>query len=311
MTWLWIPITIFAAAAQTARNAAQRGLIQSAGTLGATLVRFLYGLPFAALWLLILHFNMADPAPGDAPVFSPAYIGWIAMGGVAQLLATAFLLMAMQTRSFAVATAYSKTEVLQVALFGFLLLGEGLGPWSMLAIALSAVGVVLLSLKPAAQAGEAVTPGRWWSALFSPAALYGVAAGGGFALSAVGYRGAALLHPEWSPFYSGAFNLVWAQSIQTLLLGGWLLARKPEVLRVVMREWRLSLTAGALGATSSIGWFTAFAMRNAADVRALSLVEVLFSYFISRRVFKEKAGGLELAGMGLLMAGLVVLVLSA
>ena len=128
MTWLWMPITIAAAVFQTARNAAQRGLVKSAGTLGATLVRFLYGLPFTALWLGILHLCMDAPMGGTAPMFSPAFFGWITMGGIAQLGATALLLMAMESRSFAVAVAYSKTEVLQVGLFGWVLLGDVLGP---------------------------------------------------------------------------------------------------------------------------------------------------------------------------------------
>lgn len=308
MTWLWMPITIAAAVFQTARNAAQRGLVKSAGTLGATLVRFLYGLPFTALWLGILHLCMDAPMGGAAPMFSPAFFGWITMGGIAQLGATALLLMAMESRSFAVAVAYSKTEVLQVGLFGWVLLGDALGAASLVAIGLSATGVIMMSLKPGAAGAPA---GSIWSEWFSPAALYGVAAGGLFGLSAIGYRGAALLHPDWSPFYSGPFNLLWTQAIQSLLLGGWLLARNRAALVAVTREWRLSVSAGFLGATASVGWFTAFAMRNAADVRALSLVEVLFGWFISRRVFKEKVARMELAGMGVLLVGLVVLILGA
>ncbi len=310
MTWLWIPISLLAAVLQTARNAAQRGLIKSAGTLGATLVRFLYGLPFAAAWLAALHYHQ-PPAISEAhPAVTLPFLMWVGMGGVAQLFATAFLLLAMQTRSFAVATAYSKTEVLQVALFSVVLLSEAVSPASMVAISISVIGVMLLSVKPAEQVGGDGTR-KWWSDWLSPAAFYGIAAGGLFGLSAVGYRGAALLHPEWTPFYSGAFNLVWAQSIQTVLLGGWLLMKNRQALVTVVREWKLSLAAGFLGATASAGWFTAFAMRNAAEVRALSLVEVLFGFFISHRLYKEKTEGREIAGMVLLLAGLLVLVLAA
>jgi len=310
MTWLWIPISLLAAVLQTARNAAQRGLIKSAGTLGATLVRFLYGLPFAAAWLAALHYHQPPVISETHPAVTLPFLMWVGMGGVAQLFATAFLLLAMQTRSFAVATAYSKTEVLQVALFSVVLLAEVVSPASMMAISISVIGVMLLSVKPAEQVGGDGTR-KWWSDWLSPAAFYGIAAGGLFGLSAVGYRGAALLHPEWSPFYSGAFNLVWAQSIQTVLLGGWLLVKNRQALVTVVREWKLSLAAGFLGATASAGWFTAFAMRNAAEVRALSLVEVLFGFFISHRLYKEKTEGREIAGMVLLLVGLLVLVLAA
>ncbi len=309
MTWLWIPITLFAAAAQTARNAAQRGLIKTAGTLGATLVRFLYGLPFAAAWLAILH--ITHPQPDTAPVITTPFLLWITLAAVAQIIATALLLLAMQSRSFAVATAYAKTEVLQVALLAFMLLAERISTASMIAIVLSVAGVVMLSVKPDTLAGDAPVRNPWWSSWLSPAAAYGIAAGGLFGLTAVGYRAAALLHPDWSPFYAGAYNLVWAQSIQTLLLGGWLLARNRQALSSALREWRLSLSAGALGTAASAGWLTAFAMHSAAEVRALSLVEVLFSYLVSHRLLKEKAEKRELAGMGLLLMGLVVLVMAA
>jgi drug/metabolite transporter (DMT)-like permease len=299
MNWLWIPITLTAALLQTARNAAQRGLVKTAGTLGATLVRFLYGLPFTLVFLLLLEHFLPQPAHSG---ISTAFVAWITFGAVAQLFATALMLLAMQSSSFAVATALIKTEVLQVALFGFVLLSETLTHGAMAAVCLSVAGVLMLSVKPAAASM------RTW---LSSAALYGIAAGGLFALSAVGYRGAALLHPGWSPFYNGAYNLVWAQSIQTLLLGGWLLVRNRGALVAAMREWRLSLAAGFLGAAGSFGWFTAFAMRPAVDVRALSLVEVLFGYLVSHRLLKEKTERRELLGMVLLVMGLVVLVLSA
>ena len=71
---LWIPVTLFAAFAQTLRNAAQRNLVASLGTMGATLVRFLYGLPFALLWLAAVHHVGGFPYPSANWTF----VGWIA-----------------------------------------------------------------------------------------------------------------------------------------------------------------------------------------------------------------------------------------
>src|SRR5262249_31788153 len=115
-SWLWIPITLCAALAQTLRNAAQRQLTKSLGTLGATLVRFLYGLPFALLGLggvpLIGGYALATP--------NLAFAGWVVLGGLAQITATALLLRVMQERNFTLGVAYSKSELIQVAVFGFL-----------------------------------------------------------------------------------------------------------------------------------------------------------------------------------------------
>lgn len=294
--WAWIPITLWAAFAQTIRNAAQRSLTSQAGTLAATLARFLYGLPFALAWVLALHAGGAGPVPA----FHAGYFGWVALGAVAQLLATAFLLQAMQQRNFIVGVAFSKTEVLQVALLSTLFLGE-LPTWiAALAMLLATLGVVLLSLPAKAAAASAGGPGGSGAAV-----LFGLASGACFALSAVGFRGAALAMPGHSPWLLGGWGVLWAQLLQSLLLGGWLALRSPQALATIARVWRLSILAGMMGALASIGWFTAMAIRPAADVRTLGLVEVLFSYLVSRRIFREKLRPAERWGLALVLLGLV------
>lgn len=296
--WLWVPIVLWAALAQTARNAAQRSLVAQAGTLGATLSRFLYGIPFAAAWVVLLHQWPATAAP--VPEFHAAYFGWLALGALGQLGATAALLAAMKQRNFVVGVAYSKTDALQVALFGSLFLRELPGGVTLAAIALATAGVILLSLP---QKG-AVLEGRAWT---SGAAWYGLASGAGFALSAVGYRGAALQLPETSAWLAGGWGVLLAQSLQTLLLGGWLAWRAPGSLRATVSAWRVSTIAGGTGALASIGWFTAFALTTAANVRTLGMVEVVFSYLVSRRLLREKLAPVEQGGLALVVGGLLAL----
>jgi drug/metabolite transporter (DMT)-like permease len=302
VAWAWIPIAVGAAAAQTARNAAQRTLTAQVGTLGATLVRFLYGMPFAALAVALLQ--GFSGAPLALPAFNASFFGWVAFGAVSQIAATAFLLGAMKERNFIVAVTYSKTEVLQVALFAALFLHE-LPAWlTLLAIGVASAGVVMLSLpQGAGKAGATAEPARGWG---GRVALLGLASGAGFALSAVGYRGAALQLPGLAPWLAAAWGVLCAQALQSLLLGGWLALRSPEALRGIRKAWRISLLAGGMGALASLGWFTGFALRPAADVRTLGLVEVLFSYLVSRRLFREKLGVAEQVGLALVAIGLLV-----
>lgn len=294
-SWAWIPITVWAAFAQTVRNAAQRSLTSQAGTLAATLARFLYGLPFALAWVLAMH----TTGTGPVPAFHGGYFGWVAMGAVAQLLATAFLLQAMQQRNFIVGVAFSKTEVLQVALLSTVFLGEVPTWLAALAMLLATLGVVLLSLPAQATATAPATAGG------GKAVLFGLASGACFALSAVGFRGAALALPDSSPWLQGGWGVLWAQLLQSLLLGGWLALRSPAALATIARVWRLSILAGMMGALASIGWFTAMAIRPAADVRTLGLIEVFFSYLVSRRIFREKLRPAERWGLLLVLLGLV------
>lgn len=299
MHWLWVLIVLFGALAQTARNAAQRSLVAQAGTLGATLVRFLYGIPFAAALVLLLHALPATAAP--APRFGLGYAGWLMAGALGQLAATACLLAAMKQRNFVVGVAYSKTDALQVALLGTLFLGELPGWVTMLAIALATTGVVLLSLPQKAALGR---DARTWT---SGAAGWGLASGAGFALSAVGYRGAALQLPEVAPWMIGAWGVLFAQTAQSLLLGGWLAWRAPQALRATVTAWRISVVAGGAGALASLCWFTAFAMTTAANVRTLGMVEVVFSYLVSRRLLREKLEPAEQFGLVLVVGGLLCL----
>jgi drug/metabolite transporter (DMT)-like permease len=300
LAWAWVPIVLWAALAQTARNAAQRSLVAQAGTLGATLARFLYGLPFAAAWVIALHALPTTAAP--MPAFGASYFGWLILGALGQLGATAAMLAAMKQRNFVIGVAYSKTDALQVAVFATLFLHE-LPPWTtVLAIGLATAGVVMLSLPPAGV--RAAGGSRLWG---GPAALYGLASGAGFALSAVGYRGAALQLPGVSPWLIGAWGVLLAQAAQTLLLGGWLAAKAPQALRAIMSQWKVSTAAGMAGALASIGWFTSFALTSAANVRTLGMVEVVFSYLVSRRLMKEKLAPAEQAGLLLVLGGLVAL----
>ena len=294
-TWAWIPIVIWAAFAQTIRNATQRTLVADLGTLAATLVRFLYGLPFAAAWLLCAYQFTGTPLA--CPPFTVAYATWLLLGAGAQLVATACLLMAMKQRNFIIGVTFSKTEVLQVGIFATLFLQEFPSLLSGIAMVVATAGVVLLSIPKKPVPGAAAWSGN--------AAWFGLASGACFALSSVGYRGAALTLPDTSPWLVGAWAVLLAQGLQTILLGGWLAVRQPGAMAAIAKAWRPSLLAGTMGALASIGWLTAVALRPAVDVRTLGLVEVLFSYLVSRQFFKERMSHKELAGLVLVTAGVL------
>ena len=301
--YLWVFVVLFAAAAQTVRNTAQRSLTAQVGTLPATLVRFLYGLPFAAIYLLALY------ALGDGrqslPQVSWAYLGWIALGAFFQVAATAALLVAMKERNFAVAVTLSKTEVLQVALFASIFLHELPTPLALLAMLLATVGVLMLSLPPR---GQIFTLSAW----ASKSSIYGLICGACFALATIGFRGGAVELGRLgvtSPWLSGAWGVLIAQTMQSIGMGAWIARTNEQGLRPIFRAWRISLVAGSMGAAASLAWFTAYAMQGAAPVRTLGMVEVVFSYIVSRRVFSEKLSLPEKLGMALMMAGLVLICL--
>jgi len=299
--WLWIPLTLCAAAAQTARNTAQRSLTQELGTLSATLARFLYGLPFAGLWLALLYWG-PEKLPA-APSITAAYVGWIALGAFFQVAATATLLLAMRERNFAVAVTLSKTEVLQVALFSSILLYEFPTSLALLAMVLATAGVLLLSLPPR---GQMLSLTAW----ASRSSLYGLACGACFALATVGFRGAALALEHDSPWVSGACGVFLAQTLQTVGLSVWIAWRSKRGLWPLLRAWRISLMAGSMGAIASLAWFTAYAMQSAGSVRTLGMIEVVFSYLVSRRFFSESFTRVEKIGIAVMLLSLLLICFS-
>jgi drug/metabolite transporter (DMT)-like permease len=290
---LWIPFTVLAAAGQTARNAMQRELTAVLGTVGATHVRFLFGFPFALVFLtgVIMATGLGLPSP---PI---AFWPWVLLGAGAQIVATATMLATMNDRSFVVTIAYIKTEAIQAALFGLIFLGDRVTPGMIVAILVATAGVVAMSLK-----GKGAIEGG-----YRPVAL-GLFSGGMFAVSAVGYRGAILSLGLPNFVLAATFTVTAGLLLQAALLTLYLMLRDRAVLTAIARAWRPSLFAGFMGATASEFWFLAFALTSVANVRTLALVEVLFAQAISWFAFKQKTTNREALGTVLIVLGVALLI---
>ena len=290
---LWIVFTLLAAAGQTARNAMQRELTAKLGTVGATHVRFLFGFPFALIFLAGVLIATGLPMPKPGAIFLP----WIILGAGAQIVATATMLMAMNDRSFVVTIAYIKTEAIQAAIFGLIFLGDRLTLPILVAIVIATAGVVLMSFKPGARVQGGLKP-----------TLIGLFSGAMFALSAVGYRGASLSLEQPNFVLAATFTLAFGLVFQAALLTLYLALRDRKVLIEIARAWRPSLFAGFMGATASEFWFLAFTITTVANVRTLALVEVLFAQAISYFIFKQATTKREAIGMALIVAGVALLI---
>jgi len=291
---LWIPITIAAAAMQTLRFVLQKQLSGSElSAAGATFARFLFAAPLACLAAMIAlrAGGQSLPRPG------PEFWGFVLMGGIAQILATFLTVALFGMRNFAVGVAFTKTETVQVALFSAAILADPVAPAGWLAIAVGLAGVLLLSRSP--------EPG---ARLFGRPAVYGVLAGGLFGLSAIGYRGATMA-VDSLPFFARALvALAAATVLQSVVMAAWLAWREPGQIRRVAHGWRRTALVGLTGMLGSLGWFTAFSLQNAAIVRALGQVEIVFTLMASVLVFHERLRLREAAGIALVISSLIVLV---
>lgn len=302
---LWIIITIAAAFLQNIRSAMQKHLKGVMGTTGATFVRFGFGVPFALFFVFLLHFVSGDPLPR----LTAPFLGWAVLGGATQIAAQALLVHLFSFRNFAVGTAYSRTEPAQAALFGLIFLGETVTAATLAAIAIAVVGVMLISV--------ARTPFSWpalFRSMTTETALIGIASGTCFGIAAVSYRAASLALaptlPEPNVVMQAATTLGIVIVLQTFAMLIWMLLRDRGEIGRIARAWRPALLVGFVGASASFGWFTAMTLQQAAYVKALAQVEMLFTFASAVFVFKERINRTEVAGCALIVVGVVALVLA-
>ncbi|MBT0669684.1 EamA/RhaT family transporter [Novosphingobium profundi] len=296
-TYLWVPFTLAAALAQVFRNAFQSRLAGRIGTAGGTQVRFVYGLPFGAA-LLALFVGVTGQA---IPTIPAGAWGWAALGGVLQIAATALMLVVMAKRDFGVAYAYIKTEPVTVAVLGLVLIGDQLAPLGWFAVMVVTVGVVLASLKPDHGAGALAD----WKSL-----LVGVTSGALFGLTAICFRASIGAVGEGTFMMRSLLILVASLGIQTLVMAVWFVVRDARAFTQSLREWRLSVPAGALGALASAGWFIAFSLTMAANVRTLALIEMPVVALVSRYMSGRWLTSREWAGFILITIGVSVLMIA-
>lgn len=293
---LWIAFTLFAAAVQTLRFMLQKQL-KGVGlsTGGATFARFLFAAPIA-----LTAATAGMVATGLAlPELGPSFWGFILLGAVGQIVATFLTVALFSLRNFAVGIAFTKTETVQVAAFSALILSERISVAGWIAIAIGFAGLMLISKTP--------EPG---ARVFGRAAVYGIIAGALFGLSAIGYRGATLALEPLPFLLRAVVALAATTCLQTVLMLVWLAWREPGEARRVLGRWRRTLPVGVTGVMGSMGWFAAFALQNAAYVRALGQVEIVFTMMASVLFFREKLRPREALGIALVVASVIALVLA-
>jgi drug/metabolite transporter (DMT)-like permease len=290
---LWIVFTLIGAVGQVARNSLQKELVATLGTIGATHVRFLFGLPFGLIFLLLVCF-----AKTRAPAIPNAtMLAWTMLGALTQIGGTALLLAAMRERSFVVATALVKTEPIHVALFGLAVLGDPLTVGLAAAIAIATAGVMTMSW-PSHAASQLIS----WRPI-----VCGLGSGALFAAASVGIRASILAQNEPDFVLAATTTLALSLFIQTAVLTTYLLLRDRSVLVSIFAAWRPSISAGFIGAFASEMWFLAFALESAAKVRTLALVEILLAQALTLRLFQQRTTLRDLVGIALTIAGVALL----
>jgi len=291
---LWILIAIGAAFLQNVRSALQKHLKGQLSTTGATFSRFIFATPLIVAVLVALIFAGGYTLPQP----NTRFVGFMMLGGVSQITATALLVHLFGLRNFAVGTTFSKTETVQAALFGVIVLSDAISPMAVVDLLISLIGVGLISSTNGMRGG-----------IFNRSALIGIASGTAFAVSGISYRGASLSLGSGDFLIRATFTLACVLVFQTLIMLVWLLWKDAGQIRRVFRSWRVSMWVGVAGGFASLGWFSAMTLQNAAYVKAVGQIELLFTFAVSVLIFRERSSGREVAGIILVSLGILLLLL--
>lgn len=295
----WILITIAAAFLQNIRSGLQKHLKNVMGTAGATFVRFGFGIPFALLFLFIF----TQMGEHSLPELNGEFFMWVIIAAIAQIIAQALLVHMFSLRNFTVGSAYSRTEPMQAALFGLMFLSETISVAVLLAIGISVVGVMLISV-----ARTEVTLRSIFTSLISKTALIGLSSGTIFGISAVGYRAASLSLDGPNFMIQASVTLTIAIILQSVILLIWMYVKDREEIARVRTAWKTGLLVGLFGASASFGWFMAFTLQQAAMVKAVAQIEMLFTFATTVFIFKEHINKTEIMGCLLIVAGILALI---
>lgn len=295
---IWIVFAVAAALVQALRFMLQKQLSMSGlSATGATFARFAFSSPI--VWIVIGIYTFTTNAA--LPATSYVFWGYAIVGGVAQILATICVVALFKERNFAVGITFKKTEVIQTAIIGFVVLADTMSGYALVAIAIGFAGVLILS-------DTSEGRGLRLQSFLNRAAGLGLASGVLFGISATFYRGASLELALDNPLFRAGVTLGFVTLAQAALMAMWMQVFEPGQVAWVIGNWRM---AGLVGITSMIGsfcWFTAFTLQNAAYVKAVGQIELIFSCLIGFFVFGEKTKLREFVAMALIAVSVIVLV---
>lgn len=293
----WVIATIVAALFQTVRTTLQKQVKTSLPNNAINWARYSFGLPFVIIYVIVLlHYNHSLPHT------STTFLLFCLGTAITQIIGTALLLTLFEHRNFAIGITYTKTEALQTALLGLFLFHETLSWPGFTAIIVGAIGIMLIS-----SIEDKLSYKKLLNSLWSKTALIGIASGTAFSCSGLFIRQASLtLNSTY--WINAGYTLLIVISLQVIILGVWIYYKNKHTFKTIIQNWKPCTTIGLTSALGSIGWFTAFALTNAAYVKTVGQIELLFSVMVTHHFFKESIKPIEIGGIILVITSVILLI---
>jgi len=230
------------------------------------------------------------------------FIYYTFLGAIFQVIFTLLLLYLFKFSNFVVGTSLSKTEVIQIAIFEYIILKDKLNLFGIIGIIVATIGVIVITIKDVK---------LFFRNFFSKVTLIGLTTGLILGLSVVYFRAAALSLENFSSNFDKAITtLFFGLFIQTAVVTTYLLIfEKSEFKKFYQNKVEICFT-GLAGFLATLSWFFAFTLIQASFVRAVGQIEILFSYMSSKYLFKEKITFIEIMGIIIFISGATLLLLT-
>ncbi len=300
MEHLWVVIVLISTALQTARNAGQKRLAEKLSAASATWVRFVFGLPVAATYCMFL-WNADNP---DIRIFNTEFFQYCLLAAICQLTGTFLLILLFKLRNFAIGSTYVRSEAIIAAFIGAIFFEDILSFSGWIAVGISVVGVVLISLTSLDFKKEQIR-----SLVFNPSAGIGFLCGLAFGIGSFFIRDASLSLEGLNFLLTSALTLLSVLLFQTAGLGILVVIKTPADIKKMITLWRQCIFVGVTSALGSIGWFTALTIQRVTYVKALAQIEFIFALLVSYFIFGEKSPKIEILGMVLVVSGILILLM--
>ena len=295
----WVIFTVLAAFFQNLRTSLQKRLNKNLSLVASAYVRFAFALPFAFI-IFFINFRSLDIV--QIILDQNNFIYYTFLGAIFQVIFTLLLLYLFKFSNFVVGTSLSKTEVIQIAIFEYIILKDKLNLFGIFGIIVATIGVIVITIKDVK---------LFFRNFFSKVTLIGLTTGLILGLSVVYFRAAALSLENFSSNFDKAITtLFFGLFIQTAVVTTYLLIfEKSEFKKFYQNKVEICFT-GLAGFLATLSWFFAFTLIQASFVRAVGQIEILFSYVSSKYLFKEKITFIEIMGIIIFISGATLLLLT-
>jgi len=298
---MWILISIITAFIQNIRNASQKHLAKFLPDITTVWVRFIFGFPFALIaFILLLLFGY------DMPDINNKFLFNVTIACIAQIIGIYFLVCLFSRKNFAVGTAYIRTDAIQSAIIGIIFFNESISLMGMVAIIIAFIGLIFISVTQ-----NNITFSHIIKSLSSPSAKMGILSGSSFAASGLFVKNSTLSLTTTPIIINASFTIVFLLLAQAIFVGFYIYFKDKNQIIAVKNHFKNGLVVGITTLMVSTGWYSAYSLTNVAYVKAVGQIEMIFSLLLSKKFFKEEIRPLEILGIALIIAGILILLFLA